>query len=64
MHGTNPATSERTYSEQELQWLKACERYKREHRRPHPTWCEILSIAISLGYRQIEPAGELPKPPM
>ena len=42
------------YSAEELEFLKAMERYKRENRRPFPTFCEVLIVAKSLGYRKGE----------
>ena len=31
----------------------AMERYKRENRRPFPTWSEVLEVLRSLGYRKV-----------
>lgn len=45
-------TSERFYTDEELEFLKAVERYRRETKRPYPTCTEILAIAKSLGYRK------------
>ena len=42
------------YSDEELEFLKAMERYKREQRRRFPTFCEVLTVAKSLGYRKVE----------
>jgi hypothetical protein len=47
------------YTAEELEFLKAIDRYKRERQRPHPSWREILAVARSLGYRKVaEAAGE------
>jgi hypothetical protein len=56
----DPTTCERDYDEQETSFMKAMERYKRENRRPFPTWSEVLEVLISLGYRKVEPEGDLP----
>ena len=48
------------YSDDERDFLIAMERYKRENRRPFPTWSEVLEVLVSLGYRKVEPAGDLP----
>jgi hypothetical protein len=56
----DPTTCERDYDEQETSFMKAMERYKRENRRPFPTWSEVLEVLISLGYRKVEAEGDLP----
>ena len=33
--------------------MLALERYKRERKRPFPTWREVLAVAKSLGYRLV-----------
>src|SRR3954467_12750002 len=56
----DPTTCERDYDDQETAFMKAMERYKRENRRPFPTWSEVLEVLISLGYRKVEAEGDLP----
>jgi hypothetical protein len=56
----DPTTCERDYDEAETSFMKAMERYKRENRRPFPTWSEVLEVLISLGYRKVEAEGDLP----
>jgi hypothetical protein len=41
------------YSDDERLFLVAMERYKRERRRPYPTWREVLQVVRSLGYRKV-----------
>jgi hypothetical protein len=41
------------YSDEERVFLMAIERYKREHRRPYPTWREVLRVVHDLGYRKV-----------
>ena len=60
----NPTTSDPVYSAAEQEFMMACERYKRLRKRLFPTCSEILAIAISLGYRKVEAAVELPTWPM
>jgi hypothetical protein len=49
------------YTDDEREFLMAVERYKRRHRRPFPTWREVLHVAHCLGYRKVaeprEPVG-------
>ncbi len=54
------AALSRDYTDDETDFMKAMDRYKRENRRPFPTWSEVLEVLISLGYRKVEPAGDLP----
>ena len=56
----DPTTCERDYNDDETTFMRAMERYKRENRRPFPTWSEVLEVLMSLGYRKVEPAGDLP----
>jgi hypothetical protein len=42
-----------TYTEMELDFLKAVDAYKRNNQRPFPSWSEVLAILISLGYRRV-----------
>ncbi len=45
------------YTQEELEFLKAVDAYKRTQNRPFPTWCEILAVAKSLGYRKTDDDG-------
>src|SRR5688572_11931090 len=56
----DPTTCERDYNDDEMEFMKAMERYKRENRRPFPTWSEVLEVLISMGYRRVETATDLP----
>jgi len=38
---------------EELEFLKAIERYQRRMRRRYPTWREVLAVLRSLGYRKV-----------
>jgi len=64
----DPTTCERDYTDDETAFMKAMERYKRENRRPFPTWSEVLEVLHSLGYRKVAepsdmPNGKTPKAP-
>jgi hypothetical protein len=46
------------YSDEERRFLMAIESYKRRHRRPFPTWREVLHVAQCLGYRKVAEVRE------
>ena len=46
----DPATCERDYSAQELEFLAAIQEYKRSSGRLFPTWSEVLEVVHGLGY--------------
>lgn len=56
----DPTTCERDYSDEETEFMKAMDRYKRENRRPFPTWSEVLEVMRALGYRRVAEATHLP----
>ena len=56
----DPTTCERDYSDDESDFMKAMDRYKRENRRPFPTWSEVLEVLRSLGYRKVAEPTDLP----
>jgi hypothetical protein len=56
----DPTTCERDYNDEETEFMKAMDRYKRENRRPFPTWSEVLEVLSSLGYSQVAEATALP----
>ena len=49
----DPTTCERDYSEQEVEFMKAMDDYKRRSGRQFPTWSEVLEVIRDLGYRQV-----------
>ena len=55
----DPTTCERDYSDEEIIFMKAMDQYKRENRRPFPTWSEVLEVLYSLGYRKVANAVAL-----
>ena len=56
----DPTTCERDYNIDETEFMKAMDRYKRENRRPFPTWSEVLEVLHSLGYRRVAEPTALP----
>jgi hypothetical protein len=56
----DPTTCERDYNDDETEFMKAMDRYKRENRRPFPTWSEVLEVLRSLGYRRVAEPTPLP----
>jgi hypothetical protein len=41
-------------TDDEAEFGHAVDRYKRENRRPFPTFGEVLAVAVALGYRKVE----------
>ena len=56
----DPTTCERDYSDDETDFMKAMDRYKRDNRRPFPTWSEVLEVMRSLGYRKVAEPTDIP----
>jgi hypothetical protein len=45
-------------NEEQLEFIKALDEYKRVNNRPFPTWTEVLDMVLYLGYRKVAPVGE------
>src|SRR5437764_13741012 len=56
----DPTTCERDYSIDEIEFMKAMDQYKRENRRPFPTWSEVLEVLRALGYRRVAEPSIMP----
>ena len=56
----DPTTCERDYTDEEILFMKAMDQYKRDNRRPFPTWSEVLEVLRALGYRKVAEATSLP----
>ena len=56
----DPTTCERDYNEEEILFMKAMDQYKRDNRRPFPTWSEVLEVLRALGYRKVAEPTALP----
>lgn len=52
------AAEEGHMNEEQLDFLKAVDEYKRVNDRPFPTLTEVLDIVLYLGYRKVAPVGE------
>lgn len=40
-------------SDEQFEFLKAIEKYKRQNNKQFPTWTEVLEVAKALGYRRV-----------
>jgi hypothetical protein len=56
----DPTTCERDYNEDEISFMKAMDQYKRDNRRPFPTWSEVLEVLHALGYRKVAEPSAMP----
>ncbi len=56
----DPATHERDYENDQIHFRKAMDQYKRDNRRPFPTWSEALEVLVALGYRKVAEPTPLP----
>jgi len=53
----DPTTSEREYTEAEMEFMLAMSKYKQSSGRMFPTWSEVLEVLRSLGYEKITADG-------
>jgi hypothetical protein len=56
----DPTTCERDYTNDEIEFMKAMDQYKRDNRRPFPTWSEVLEVMRALGYRKVAEQSAMP----
>jgi hypothetical protein len=56
----DPTTCERDYSDEEIEFMKAMDQYKRDNRRPFPTWSEVLEVLRAMGYRKVAEPSTMP----
>jgi hypothetical protein len=59
----DPTTCERDYSDEEIEFMKAMDDYKRQSGRQFPTWSEVLEVMRSLGYRKVAEPTQIFKTP-
>ena len=52
------AAEEGCMNEEQLEFIKAIDEYKRVNCRPFPSWTEVLDVMLYLGYRRVAPVGE------
>lgn len=46
------------YSEEDIEFMLAMDRFKRERQIRFPTWQEVLNVLRSLGWRKIAPLAD------
>ncbi len=56
----DPTTCERDYTNDEIEFMKSMDQYKRDNRRPFPTWSEVLEVLRALGYRKTAEQTQMP----
>ncbi len=56
----DPTTTEREYTEAEMEFMMAMQEYKRRSGRMFPSWSEVLEVIQSLGYEKVPSIGGLP----
>jgi len=47
------AAEEGEMTDEQFEFLLTIDRYKRENRRPFPTWTEVLDVIKAMGYRRV-----------
>ena len=60
----DPTTCERDYTEAEVEFMTAIDKYRRENCRPFPTWSEVLEVLIAMGYRKVAEPTSPPAQPV
>ena len=58
--GIDPTTCERNYNEDEIEFMKAMDQYRRGSLRAFPTWSEALEVLRALGYRKVAEPTQMP----
>lgn len=56
----DPTTCDRDYTDEEVEFMRAIDQYKRDNHRPYPTLSEVLEVLHALGYRKVAEPGPLP----
>lgn len=54
----DPTTCERDYTEDEIEFMRALDEYKRKNKRMFPTCSEMLEVLRELGYRKMPIEGD------
>jgi len=55
----DPTTCERDYTNDEVDFMRAMDDYKRKSGRQFPTWSEVLEVLHSMGYRRVAEESEI-----
>ncbi len=58
----DPTTFEKQYTDDELEFMNAMQRFKEQTGRPFPTYGEVLRVACDLGYRRLDGLGIFDEP--
>lgn len=48
----DPTTCERDYTDEEIEFMRAMDEYKRKSGRMFPTWSEVLEVVRGMGYKR------------
>jgi hypothetical protein len=48
----DPTTCERDYTDEEIEFMRAMDDYKRRAGRQFPTWSEVLEVLKGMGYKR------------
>ena len=54
----DPTTFEKQYTEEEMEFMNAMQRYKVQTGKSFPSHGEVLKVAFQLGYRKIDGASD------
>lgn len=54
----DPTTCEREYTDEEIEFMHALDRYKRSSGRMFPTCSEVLEVLRNLGYKRVNPSAD------
>ena len=57
----DPTTCERDYTNDEIEFMRSMDIYKRKSGRQFPTWSEVLEVVHNLGYRKVAEPTEILK---
>lgn len=55
----DPTTFEKQYTDDEMEFMNAMQRFKERTGRSFPTHGEVIKVAVSLGYRKVVEADQL-----
>ncbi len=47
------AAEEGQMTDEQMEFLRAIDEFKRKNAKPFPTWTEVLEVIIAIGYRKV-----------
>ncbi len=53
------AAEEGEMTDEQFDFVRAIDEYKRVNNKPFPTWTEVLDVIKALGYRKVEEPGDI-----